>query len=74
MFAGLSVPGGVTIGRVITTEGRPAFLAGAKVNPGRADLNALFAFETLRFQDGADGVDVPASLAFHISPPSLFQD
>jgi hypothetical protein len=73
MAAGVSVFGGVTIGGVIATKGRAAFLTGAKVNPGRADLDAFFAFEAFRFLDGADGVDVPASLAFHLFPPNLFQ-
>ena len=44
MPGGMRVFAGVTVRRGIAAEGDAAFLTGAKMHPGRADLDALDAF------------------------------
>jgi hypothetical protein len=48
MLAAECVFGRVTVRRTVTTKGGPAGLTSAQVNPGRANLDALFALSADR--------------------------
>lgn len=50
----------VLIGRIVAAERFAALLADPQMNPGCADLDALFAFPPLRKLDGCDRFDVSA--------------
>ena len=50
----------VLVGRVVAAERLAALLAGPQMNPGCADLDALFAFAALRLLDGFDRSDMSA--------------
>ena len=50
----------VFVGRIVAAERFAAFLACPQVNPGCADLYALFAFSALWQLDGFDRSDVSA--------------
>ena len=58
MTDGAGVLAGVLMRRTIAAERHAADLAGAQMNPGRADLDALGAFAALRLFDRGDRVDV----------------
>jgi hypothetical protein len=58
--------GGVTVRRVVATQGRSAFLARAQMDPFRADLHAFLAHAALCGLDGGDGVEVSAWAFVHL--------
>jgi hypothetical protein len=65
MPAGVRVFAGVPIRRAVATERDATRLAGAQVNPARADLHAFFAFTTLRMFDLSDCVEMRAPSIGH---------
>src|SRR4051794_18445863 len=58
MCAGPRVFRGVLIRRTVAAQGNTAGLAGSQMHPGRADLDALLAFEAFRQSHFADGLNV----------------
>ncbi len=68
MAAGAGVFARVLIRRAVATECRVTGLAGAKMDPGGADLHALLALKTPGPFDRGDRVDVLAGWVCH---PSL---
>src|SRR5437764_10589389 len=65
MAAGVRVFGGVLVRRTVAAQRHAAGLAGPKMDPLRADLHALFAFENFRKLDLDDGVNVRARSGVH---------
>ena len=62
---------GVSVGRVVATEGGTTVLAGAEVDPSRTTFHALLALTSLRLLDPIDGVDVSAAVIRHGSSSVL---
>src|SRR6187431_655314 len=56
--AAAGVSRGVAMGRVVTTMGASALLAGAQVHPLAAGLDALVTLVAARRLEGGDGFDV----------------
>jgi hypothetical protein len=56
---------GVLIWRAVTAERDATFLTGAQMNPGAANLYALFAFATLRLFDGFDCIQMRTASGTH---------
>ena len=65
MSTRMRVLGGVTIRRVVTTQGRATRLTGAQVHPLCADLHALLAFPSLRVLDARNRLDVGTRFLRH---------
>jgi hypothetical protein len=62
MSAGARVLAGVLVGRAVAASRGSAFLAGTKVHPPRAGLDAVLAFPTRRWLDGGDGPNMGAGV------------
>jgi len=62
---------GVSVGRVVATEGGTTVLAGAEVDPSRTTFHALLALTSLGLLDPIDGVDVSAAVIRHGSSSVL---
>ena len=56
---------GVLIWRAVTAERDATCLARPQMDPGAADLHALFAFATLRLFDGFDCIQVRTASGTH---------
>jgi hypothetical protein len=65
MTACICVLGRVAIGRVIAAERYATLLARSQMDPGSADLHALFAFRTVRTLDMLDCVEMRAASIIH---------
>jgi hypothetical protein len=66
MPARLRVRAGVAIRRIVTTQGRAAFLTRAQVDPTRMDLHTLLALMALGLFHCGDSADVDAGRCGHI--------
>ena len=74
MAAGVGVPGGVAVRRIVAAQGCAALLAGPQVDPAGADPDAFLALVALRLPDFLDGSEMAAdsfSHGLHLFAPNL---
>jgi hypothetical protein len=65
MLSGVRMFARMLVRRTVAAEGHTAFLTCAKVDPGRAGLNAFFAFVSERLFYGLDRFDVLTGCGRH---------